>query len=51
MEGQTTPERLKAATISKTGTKSVPMKGKEYAKFILLNLDDNQNIFINKKAA
>jgi hypothetical protein len=51
MEGQTTPERLKAATVSKAGTKSVPMKGKEYAKFILLNLEDNQNIFINKKAA
>lgn len=51
MAGQTTPERLKAAAISKHGTKSQAMKGKEYARFILLNYDENQNIFINRKAA
>lgn len=51
MSGQTTPERLKAAAISKHGTRSSTMKGKEYARFILLNFEENQNIFVNKKAA
>jgi hypothetical protein len=51
MSGQTTPERLKAAAISKHGTRSTTMKGKEYARFILLNFEENQNIFVNKKAA
>jgi len=41
MAGQTTPERLKAAAISKHGTRSQAMRGKEYARFILLNFEDN----------
>lgn len=41
MYGQTTPERLKAAAISQHGTSSATMKGKEYARFILLNFEDN----------